>query len=614
MIKTEASRSAFLGQDLLTKIKWLITIRVIVVTLILGSITILQCIKNAPAPFFPFSTLIIITYIMTILYAMIIRLEPPNPVFFAYIQICGDLIIETTLVFYTGGIRSPFSFTYILTIITTSILLSRKSSLIVASFSGLAYALLLSFQFAGLLIPPHSYVPKWVELNLPYVSHTIFANIFAFYLTAFLSGYLAELQSKAGKEIQARDGDIAQLQTFNENILQSMSSGLIVTDLAGKITLMNRAANRILDLHPSEDKGTKRHGDISPSPPPPLSSSPSPSPYGYWNQVFCPLQIENFYQSMEKAGRNSQRLESRVRRDGQEIFLGLTISILKNPHGEVEGLITNFQDLSDFKKMEEQVKQAEVLATIGQMSASIAHELRNPMASIRGSVQFLYDELGGALSGGDLSSGTLSGCALHGELQLDQEHRRLMEIILKESNRLNGIITDFLLYAKPQTPNPQKCFLQGLIQETVTLIRKSGEWSEAIRIITEIPASLPPIEVDTGQICQVFWNLAINACQAMMPGGGILNIRARQTPQGGVLIEFADTGPGINRDVIRKLFTPFYTTKDKGMGLGLSIAYRIIEEHKGNIEVISTPGAGSTFRVYLPDALSNFVVTEDLKV
>ncbi len=291
MIKTEASRSAFLGQDLLTKIKWLITIRVIVVTLILGSITVLQFIRNAPAPLFPFSTLIIITYIMTILYAMIIRLEPPNPVFFAYIQICGDLIIETALVFYTGGIRSPFSFTYILTIITTSILLSRKSSLIVASFSGLAYGLILTLQFADLLISPHSYVPKWVELNLPYVSHTIFANIFAFYLTAFLSGYLAESQRKTGKELQARDGDIAQLQTFNENILQSMSSGLIVTDLAGKITLMNRAAIRILDLHLSEDKETRELGDWGTG----GQGDISPSPYGYWNQLFQPLQIEKFY-------------------------------------------------------------------------------------------------------------------------------------------------------------------------------------------------------------------------------------------------------------------------------------------------------------------------------
>ncbi|MEW5803400.1 MAG: ATP-binding protein [bacterium] len=567
---TKPKEAAFLGQDLLTKIKWLIIIRVMVVTLILGSITVLQCIKKIPLPLFPFSTLIIITYVMTILYAAIMRLGPPDPVFFAYIQICGDLIIETALVFYTGGIRSPFPFTYILTIIATSILLSRKSSLIVASFSGLAYGLIMALQFNMAITPGHSYIPKWIELNLPYVSHTIFTNIFAFFLTAFLSGYLAELHRKAGREIQARDGDIAQLQTFNENMLQSMSSGLIVTDLTGTVTLMNRAAAHILDLDSPDVHSTcKRH----------------------WNQLFEPLRIEPLHQSMEAAGRNSQRLECRLKRGEQEIFLGLTISILKNPMGKAEGLITNFQDLTDFKKMEEQVKQAEVLSTIGQMSASIAHELRNPMASIRGSVQFLHDEL-------------------HDEL--DQEHRGLMEIILKESNRLNRIITDFLMYAKPQPPNHVQCSLRDLMQQTATLIQKTGEWSEKIRVCIEVPESLPPIEVDPGQISQVFWNLAINACQAM-PCGGTLTIRARQGSSGDrVLIEFTDTGLGIPEDAIRKLFTPFYTTKDRGMGLGLSIAYQIVEEHKGKIEVISTPGKGSTFRVNLPGASS--ILQEGLKV
>jgi two-component system sensor histidine kinase PilS (NtrC family) len=585
MPEHDASRSGFSGQDLLTKIKWLITIRVMVITLILGSITVLQFSREFPVSFFPFPALIIITYIMTILYAAIIRLKPLDSVFFAYIQICGDLIIETALVFYSGGIRSPFSFTYILTIITTSILLSRKSSLIIASLSGLAYGLLLTFQYVGVVTPPYSYVPKWVESNLPYVSHTIFANIFAFYLTALLSGHLAESQRKAGKELQARDGDIAQLQTFNENILQSMSSGLLVTDLTGKVILMNRAAIQILGLSPQE-----------------IASGCS----GHWNRFFQPLRIEKFHQSMTEAGRNSQRMESRIRKDGQEIFLGLTISILKNPHGKSEGLITNFQDLSGFKKMEEQVKQAEVMATIGQMSASIAHELRNPMASIRGAVQFLYDELGGEEKrgsederGGEDEPGSKPQVELPRKLHLAPEHRRLMEIVLKESNRLNKIITDFLLYAKPQPPNPERCSPGDLIQETITLIRKSGEWSEGIRIITEIPDSLPPIDIDPGQISQVFWNLAINACQAM-PDGGILNIRARHTPDCFLLIEFADTGPGIHLEVIKKLFNPFYTTKDRGMGLGLSIAYRIVEEHKGKIEVTSAPGQGSTFRVYLP--------------
>jgi len=509
-------------QNLLLKIKWLTIIRIIVATIILGSITILQ-IKQTQTSLFPFYTLIAVIYSLTALYGFIIRLDP-NPVFFAYTQLVGDIIIETALIFYTGGIRSPFSFTYIITIITASIILSRKSSIIVATLNSLAYISLLALQFTGLLKFPQLYVSEGIQLNLPYVSYTLFANIFAFYLIAFLCGHLAELQRKVDKELKTKDGNIAQLQTFNENILQSMSSGLIVTDLSGKIRLMNRSAVRIL----------------------------APSPLK----------------------QNNGQL---ITKDKQKIPLGITISFLKTPQGEAEGLITNFQDLTDLKKMEEQVKQAEMLATIGQMSASMAHELRNPMASIKGSVQFLNDEL-------------------HLE---DQHHQRLMEIILKESDRLNIIITDFLDYAKPKPPTKGKLSLLDLVQETIMLIQNNQEFKKHIKIITNVPPSLPPLEADPGQIKQVFWNLAMNACQAM-PGGGILQLRIRQKDDNFLLIEFADTGLGIASDKIKKLFHPFYTTKEKGMGLGLSIAYRIIEEHRGKIEVISSPGKGSNFKVFLP--------------
>jgi len=539
-------------QNLLLKIKWLSIIRIIVATIILGSITILQ-IKQTQASLFPFYTLIAIIYLLTVLYGFIIRFNP-NPVFFAYTQIIGDIIIETALIFYTGGIRSPFSFTYIITIITASIILSRKSSIIVATLNSLTYISLLSLQFTGLLKFPQIYVSEGIQLNLPYVSYTLFANIFAFYLIAFLCGHLAELQRKVDKELKTKDGNIAQLQTFNENILQSMSSGLIVTDLSGKIRLMNRSAVRILAPSPLKQNNGQR----------------------FWNQIFHPLKIEKLFLQMKKQKKNSLRLDTLITKDKQKIPLGITISFLKTPRGEAEGLITNFQDLTDLKKMEEQVKQAEMLATIGQMSASMAHELRNPMASIKGSVQFLNDEL-----------------------HLDQNHQRLMEIILKESDRLNMIITDFLDYAKPKPPTKEKCPIPDLVQETIILIQNNQEFRKDIKIITDVPPSLPPIEADPGQIKQVFWNLAINACQAM-PGGGILQLRIRQDGDNFLLIEFADTGLGIAVDKIKKLFHPFYTTKEKGMGLGLSIAYRIIEEHMGKIEVISAPGEGSNFKVFLP--------------
>lgn len=548
--------------ELLSKIKWLTIIRIIVATIILGSITCIQY-KETDISLFPFYTLISLTYSMTILYAIIIHFDP-DPVFFAYIQLLGDIIIETALIFYTGGIRSPFSFTYIITIISSSIVLSRRSSLIMATLSSLTYSALIILQFIGFLPIPSYYISSEFQLNVSYLSHTLFANIFAFYLIALLSGHLAELQRKAGQELQSKAGDIAQLQAFNANILQSMSSGLIVTDLSGYLRLMNRAAVRILNL-PYHEREQKQ-----------------------WNQFFQPLQLELFIQQLEKETRDSLRTESLIQKNGQKIFLGITISILKNTLGEAEGIITNFQDLTELKKMEEQVKRAEMLASIGQMSAGMAHELRNPLASIKGLVQFLHDEL-----------------------PLDEEHKRLMKIILKESDRLNMIITDFLTYANPKPPKIEKCCLTDLVQETITLLRNSQEYKHHINIIIDFPSYLPPLEADPDQLKQVFWNLAINACQAM-PHGGTLNVRIpHDSPdlKDYLVIEFADTGIGITQEVIQNLFNPFYTTKEKGMGLGLSIAYRIIEKHNGKIEVISAPDEGSNFRIYLPYK-SNVVTTE----
>lgn len=545
-------QASIIDQDLLMKIKWLTTIRIIVATIILGSITILQ-LRDTQTSLTPIYHLITIIYAVTILYALIFRFSPP-PLFFAYTQLIGDIIIETALIFATGGIKSPFSFIYIMTIISTSIILARKSSLIIASLSSLAYATLLIFQSLGLVAFPLNPISHSLNLNLPYISHTIFANVFAFYLTAFLSGHLKEMQKKAGKALERKDGDLAQLQSFNENILQSMSSGLMVTDLMGGVRLMNKAALRLLESGLTTAENLQQH----------------------WNEIFKPLEIKQILQMMLEQEKDCLRLESTINRKGQEQYLGITVSFLKNPQGEAGGLITNFQDLTDLKKMEEQVKKAEMLATIGQMAAGMAHELRNPMASLKGSVQFLHDEL-----------------------ELNEEQKTLMKIILKESDRLNNIVTDFLTYAKPKPPSLKECSMPDLLQETIALLKNNQAFKENISLDLDLPPALPQLEIDPDQIKQVFWNLSLNACQAM-PEGGRLRIQVFASSNNNLLIEFADTGMGIDLNNMKKLFTPFYTTKEKGMGLGLSIACRIIEEHKGKIEVMSAPGEGSIFRIYLP--------------
>jgi signal transduction histidine kinase len=228
--------------------------------------------------------------------------------------------------------------------------------------------------------------------------------------------------------------------------------------------------------------------------------------------------------------------------------------------------------------MEDQLKQADILATIGGMSAGIAHELRNPMASIRGSIQLLAEGL-----------------------TLDSEQKALMNIVIDESTHLNNIINDFLTYAKPRPPQLECCDINSLVHDTLTILKNGEMFKKNIAVYIDLEPENTSINLDIDQIKQVFWNLAINACQAM-PDGGILSVKSTTKKIKGTyykLIEFQDTGIGINKEHVNRIFHPFYTTKEKGTGLGLCTAYRIIEEHGGRIEVESESEKGSIFKIYI---------------
>jgi two-component system sensor histidine kinase PilS (NtrC family) len=383
----------------------------------------------------------------------------------------------------------------------------------------------------------------------------MFLNICAFYITALLCGYLAESTKKKDQELSASQEDLMELKAFNEDILKNIRSGLVVTDLNGRVTLANKAAMEILSI-------------------PEFNSKPL-----FWHNLFLPIDFQETIKFIENDVDQTLTCNEFINCGSRgPCFIGLNLSTILDSQGKTKGTITSFQDLTEFKRMEDKLKQADILATIGGMSAGIAHELRNPMASIKGSIQLLAEGL-----------------------SLDSEQKALMNIVINESTHLNNIINDFLTCAKPRPPQLESCNINGLIHDTLTILKNGEMFKKDIAVYIDLEPENTNISLDMDQMKQVFWNLAINACQAM-PEGGILSVRSETkkiNEKYYKIIEFQDTGIGISKEHINRIFHPFYTTKEKGTGLGLCTAYRIIEEHGGKIETESEPGRGSLFRIYI---------------
>ena len=542
-------------QDLVKRVRALIFVRVILVTLLLGSLYVFRIgYDNLPHPEY-FSYLIAALYVLTICYALVLKyarklydFEKPDfsqlkllrgLTVFAYIQIFADVVAEVMLLFITGGIGSMFSFMFLLSIISAAIVIDRRACYIIATLSSLCYGVLIDLQFYNVITTSTN-----VLFTEKYYFYNIFAHITAFYLIAFLSGYLSDKLHRATVRLEERDAVLSDLKAFSRDVIESMPSGILTTDLDNRIISFNSSAQEITKFGLNDVIGKKPE------------------------EIF-PFLV-NFKEPFD-------RIEGDIQKDGKTFPIGMRLSTLKDSSGESIGLIGIFQDLTELKAMEAEVKRKEKWAFIGELSASIAHELRNPLASLKGSIEMLRAKN-------------------VPETQAD----RLMGIALSEMDRLNGIVTDFLLYARPQELNKEKYDLNRSLQEIAILLKSS----EASNNHVTISASLDGEQVvrgDAKQLKQVFWNLGVNAVDAVSDGG-VIDIYTTGNSNA-VEVVFKDSGNGISRDDIDKIFYPFFTTKEKGTGLGLSIAQKIIEEHGGKIEVESEgEGSGSMFKILLPTA------------
>jgi two-component system sensor histidine kinase PilS (NtrC family) len=374
----------------------------------------------------------------------------------------------------------------------------------------------------------------------PTYLYKLFVHIIFFYLTAYLSGYLSASLEKTVQELEQTDLDLRNLELFNKEVIESLPSGLFTVDMSGRILLFNDAAERITGMKRDSVIGQKIEG-VMPFIPFPLLEG---------------------------------RREEIIPADGGQKIIGITISPLKGIAQAPKGFIAVFQDLTQIKKLEDEIKKKEKLAAIGELSSNIAHEIRNPLASLKGSIEMLKE---------DSISPNFKG--------------RLMGIALKEMERLNCIITDFLTYSRPTLPVFQGFDIRELLDETVELLQNIDH--DKGHIVFKKNYSSPLfVHADPQKMHQVFWNLGLNAIEAM-PEGGELSISAERRNDT-VTITFQDSGYGIEGKNIEKVFYPFFTTKAHGTGLGLAITYRIIDEHNGRISVKSTTGIGTAFEIILP--------------
>ncbi|HEX9021784.1 MAG TPA: ATP-binding protein [Nitrospirota bacterium] len=542
----------FSREEYASRSKRLIVGRVVLVTLLLGSFIFFQ----QRYRIYSFSThplyyLVFIVYALTGGY-WYLQHKIKSLHFLLYLQTAGDIILVTVLVHLTGGIDSGFSLLYHLTIISASINLYRRGGYLSASLSSILYGAMLDMQYYDAL----GFV-RSQNFTAGQVLFLLFINILSFYIVALLSGYLSERLRATRRELQEKNIDFEDLRALQEHILRSVGSGIVTMDLRGDITSWNPAAEQITG-------------------------------YGYreirerWKEVFGD-SIKGIFGHTDLLKERHYRFTGQiVKKGGSAAILGMTASLLKDDANTVRGIILIFQDITKLIEMEEQVRRQERLASIGSLAAGMAHEIRNPLASLSGSIQVLQDEL-----------------------ELTGDNRRLMDIVVREADRLNTIISEFLEYARPKSSQTEEIELLPIIDETIMLLKNSRDFSGHIGISREVGPHIR-LRGDAQRLRQIFWNLFINACQAM-PNGGDITVTASSFSRAKddtlwCEIIVADTGAGIAREHLDNIFDPFFTTKAEGTGLGLAIAYRIVEDHGGIIAVDSEPGKGTRVKVTLPQA------------
>jgi two-component system sensor histidine kinase PilS (NtrC family) len=536
------------------KLLWLITARAAVITLLLGSAVLIQIKSPGTLPVDPFFFLIGLTFALTVVYSLSLG-RAERHWWLVDAQLAADAAIVSAIVYLTGGVNSYFSTLYALPIIAASTLQSWRGGMLVGTLSSVLYTGIVLTQYFG--TPASSVVVVAQDLPpLRVALFTIGLNVFGFFSVAALTGYLAEGLRRADAQLQRASSELADVQAFSRHVVDSLTSGLATTAMSGRVVTFNRAAEAITGLGPDQAIGQEAAAVLQ-----------------------LPASLHGLFGPA--AGRPKQtRVEyGFTRHDGRQIEVGLSAAPLMTPRGET-GFILTFQDVTESRKREREARVQQRLAAVGEMAAGIAHEIRNPLASMSGSIQIL-----------------------RGELPLTDEQGQLMDIVIRESERLNETIRSFLAYARPQRQSMRHMDVRQVITDTATLLQNSAERAEAHRIAVEVPTDPVTLQADEGQLRQIVWNLATNGLRAM-PDGGTLTLAvtppADDSPH--VVISVSDEGVGIAPEELEEIFQPFRGGFERGTGLGLAMVHRIVSDYSGEVKVNSTKGAGTTVLVRFPAA------------
>ncbi len=541
------------------KLLWLIAGRAAAVTLLLGSAILIELHSPGVLPIDPFFLMIGVTYALTALYSLSLGYAERQR-WIIDLQLGLDAAIVSAVVYLSGGVASYFTPLYALPIIAASTIQSRRGGVMVGVLSAILYSGLVLVQYYAPFALPHGPVVLLPPLRLAWFA--VGLNLFGFVAVAGLSGYLAENLRRADERLADASNQIADLQAFSQHVIDSLTSGLATSDIDGRLMTFNRAAEAITGVPVAGAVGR-----------PALDVLQLPEEFG---DLFGPQQERPPLPRVDFGF---------VRNDGRRLELGLSTAPLLTPRGET-GFLFTFQDVTNVRRHEREARAQQRLAAVGEMAAGIAHEIRNPLASMSGSIQILRQEL-----------------------PLTEEQSQLMDIVLRESDRLNDTIRSFLAYARPQRLAATRIDIRQAITETARLLENNAELSDAHTIAVDVPAEETWYEADENQIRQIVWNLATNAVRAM-PDGGELRLSVRQEPTaadgrpGAVVIRVEDQGVGIAQEEIDGIFQPFRGGFAGGTGLGLSIVHRIVSDYGGAVRVASQRGAGTQVEVTLPSTAS----------
>lgn len=495
---------------------------------------------------------IVLTYILSVVYYFI-QNSIDNKDIVVYIQAFLDVTLVTGLVYATGGIRSIYATFYPLIIIYTTVFLVRRGGLIIASASSIMYGLLLNLEYYEIVTPAYIVLTPEYQYTAGYVLTRITINIISFYIIAMLSSVLVEREKKTRSLLAEKETAFDQLDILHRSIIESVDAGIITVNRKGNIKSFNSAAELITGVKFSQVEN-RNIMDVLPD-------------------FSVNMKV------LEETGPSQTRFEATFKKEDEQIILTCSVSPLFDGEKNRIGDIIIFQNITSIKQMEETVEKSRRMAFIGEMAAGLAHEMRNPLASISGSIQLLKKIL-----------------------PLTATDRRLMDIILRGKDQLENFMGDFLVLSRPSIGIREKFNVPDIIEDVLETIRLTPDWNEEI-IIEKNLSPESTINANKKEIRQIIWNLLINAVHAMPEGGALRVATSRVNGKNGeqfLEISVTDNGCGIKTNDLSRIFEPFFTTKETGTGLGLAVVNKIVERYNGKITIESDEDKGTVCRVLLP--------------